>query len=51
MCGSIGEGVDTARDIAQEQEEDHAITEEKPVQKAVEEFAAGKYKMGNHPKE
>ena len=41
-----------ARDIAQEQEEDHAITEEKPVQKAVEEFAAGKYKMGNpHPKE
>ena len=41
-----------ARDIAQEQEEEHAITEEKPVQKAVEEFAAGKYKMGNlHPKE
>lgn len=38
-----------ARDIAVEQEEDHAINEEKPVQKSVEEFAAGKYKVGAAP--
>ena len=38
-----------ARDIAQEQEEDHSQAEEKPVQKAVDEFAAGRYRMGSAP--
>ena len=34
-----------AREIAIEAEEDRSLNEEKPVQKAVEEFAAGKYKI------
>lgn len=38
-----------AREIAAEQEEEHPLSEEKPVQKAVEEFAAAKYRMGNAP--
>ena len=38
-----------AREIAEEQEEEHSLTEEKPVQKAVDEFAAGRYRMGNAP--
>ncbi len=38
-----------AREIAAEQEEEHSLTEEKPVQKAVEEFAAGKYRLGSAP--
>ena len=36
-----------AREIAQEQEEEHSLNEEKPVQKAVEEFAGGKSKGGH----
>ena len=36
-----------AREIAQEQEEEHSLNEEKPVQKAVEEFAGGKIKVGH----
>ena len=36
-----------AREIAEEQEEIKSTVEEKPVQKSVEEFASGKYKMGN----
>ena len=38
-----------AREIATEQEEEHVMSEEKPVQKAVEEFASGKYRLGNAP--
>ncbi len=34
-----------AREIAQEQEEEKIVSEEKPVQKAVEEFASGKFKF------
>ena len=36
-----------AHEIAQEQEEEHSLNEEKPVQKAVEEFAGGKIKVGH----
>ena len=36
-----------AREIAQEQEEEHSLNEEKPVQKAVEEFAGGNIKVGH----
>ena len=36
-----------AREIAQEQEEEHSLNEEKPVQKAVEEFAGDKIKVGH----
>ena len=36
-----------AREIAQEQEEEHSLNEEKPVQKAVEEFAGGKINVGH----
>ena len=36
-----------AREIALKAEEDHSLADEKPVQKAVEEFAAGKYRLGN----
>ena len=36
-----------AREIAQEQEEEHSLNEEQPVQKAVEEFAGGKIKVGH----
>ena len=36
-----------AREIAQEQEEEHSLNEEKPVQKAVEEFAGGTIKVGH----
>ena len=38
-----------AREIAQEQEESEPLSEEKPVQKAVDEFAAGKYHLGHAP--
>ncbi len=36
-----------ARAIADEEEESHEITGEKPVKKAVEEFAAGRFRVGN----
>lgn len=36
-----------ARDIAVEAEEEHLYSDEKPVKKAVEEFASGKYRIGN----
>lgn len=35
-----------AREIAAEEEEEKSLDEKKPVQKAVEEFAAGKLKLG-----
>ena len=38
-----------AREIAEEAEEEKIPLEEKPVKLAVEEFAAGKYKMTSHP--
>ncbi len=38
-----------AREIAEEAEEEKLPLEEKPVKLAVEEFAAGKYKMTSHP--
>ena len=38
-----------AREIVNEAEETGTILEEKPVKLAVEEFAAGKYKMTSHP--
>ncbi|MEM1484965.1 DNA-directed RNA polymerase subunit omega [Oscillospiraceae bacterium PP1C4] len=34
-----------AREIAQEAEDEKIIMEEKPVKKAIEEFASGKYKL------
>lgn len=36
-----------ARQIAEETEETHELTDEKPVKHAVEEFAGGKYRIGN----
>lgn len=36
-----------ARDIAEIAEEEHDFSEEKPVKKAVEEFASGKYRLGH----
>ncbi len=36
-----------ARQIAEVEDENHEITDEKPVKKAVEEFAAGRYRIGN----
>ena len=36
-----------ARDIAEEDEEIHSLTEEKPVKRAVEEFANGNCKLGS----
>ena len=38
-----------AREIAEDAEEEKIPLEEKPVKLAVEEFAAGKYKMTSHP--
>ena len=38
-------GAKRAREIAEEAEEEKLPLEEKPVKLAVEEFAAGKYKM------
>ena len=38
-----------AREISEEAEEEKIPLEEKPVKLAVEEFAAGKYKMTSHP--
>ena len=38
-----------AREIAEEAEQEKIPLEEKPVKLAVEEFAAGKYKMTSHP--
>lgn len=35
------------RDIANEDEAEKRLSEEKPVKRAVEEFASGKYKMSN----
>lgn len=35
-----------ARAIAIEQEEQNDLSDEKPVKKAVEEFASGKYRIG-----
>lgn len=35
-----------AREIAQEAEDERIIVEEKPVKKAVEEFAGGRYRTG-----
>lgn len=35
-----------ARTIAEEQEEAGDLSDEKPVKKAVEEFASGRYRMG-----
>lgn len=47
-CYSFVVGVaKRARQIAHIQEEEEMIDDEKPVKKAVEEFAAGKYKIGN----
>lgn len=40
-----------AREIAEEAEEDKIPLEEKPVKLAVEEFAAGKYKMVSCPEQ
>lgn len=34
-----------AREIAQEAEDQHILLEEKPVQKAVEEFAGGRHRI------
>lgn len=36
-----------ARLIAEETEENHELTDEKPVKKAVEEFAGAKYRIGH----
>lgn len=36
-----------ARQIAEETEETHELTDEKPVKRAVEEFANGKYRIGS----
>lgn len=47
-CYSFVVGVaKRAREIAQDQEEQNLYDDEKPVKKAVEEFAAGKYRIGN----
>ena len=35
-----------ARELAQEAEDSHEIMEEKPVKKSVEDFSAGKFRMG-----
>lgn len=40
-----------ARLIAEETEENHELTDEKPVKKSVEEFANGKYRIGNSGQE
>lgn len=46
-CYSFVVGVaKRAREIAVEAEEEHSLDDEKPVKKAVEEFAAGKYRIG-----
>lgn len=36
-----------ARMVADETEENHEMTDEKPVKKSVEEFASGKFRIGN----
>ena len=45
----VGAVAKRAREIAEEAEEEKIPLEEKPVKLAVEEFAAGKYKMTSHP--
>lgn len=40
-----------ARQIAEDGEENHELSDEKPVKRAVEEFSGGKFRIGNSGQE